>query len=171
MEKSQVMTVTPTLHVRPASVSDAAAISEMLHTIGWFKLVNAETQEETEARIASAIEAVAASDQDVIVVAADANERVYGYGAAHFFPNLIRVYEGYISELFIHPQARGQGAGGALLTELEAQGRKRGCTRIKLINLRIRESYQRAFYAKHGWQENADAAEFIRELDEKHEEI
>ena len=33
-----------------------------------------------------------------------------------------------------------------------------------LINLRKRESYQRQFYAKQGWDERVDAANFILPL-------
>lgn len=39
-----------------------------------------------------------------------------------------------------------------------------GCQRLSLINLRRRESYERQFYIKAGWQERAEAANFIRVL-------
>ncbi len=41
---------------------------------------------------------------------------------------------------------------------IQAEAQKRGCSRLMLFNLRKRESYQRHFYPKHGWEERADAA-------------
>jgi len=34
-----------------------------------------------------------------------------------------------------------------------------------LLNMRKRESYQRNFYQKHGWEERPDAANFVLQLD------
>ena len=73
--------------------------------------------------------------------------------------------EGYVSELFIKEQARGQGIGARLLEAVQAEARNRGCTRLMLLNVRKRESYQRGFYAKHGWEERPEAANFIFRLD------
>ena len=72
--------------------------------------------------------------------------------------------EGYVSELFVRDGARGQGAGRELLRTVETEAKARGCQRLSLINLRRRESYQRQFYIKAGWQERAEAANFIRVL-------
>jgi len=70
--------------------------------------------------------------------------------------------EGYISELYFRTSATNQGIGGRLLAILEDESRSRNVRRLRLTNWRIRESYERGFYAKHGWQENPDAAEFVR---------
>ena len=69
--------------------------------------------------------------------------------------------EGYISELFISAEARGQGVGTALLEQVTADARKRGCVRLSLINSRTRESYLRQFYEKHGWKERTEVAAFV----------
>ena len=55
----------------------------------------------------------------------------------------------------------GRGLDTQLLESVKQEAQARGCTRLSLINLRDRESYQRGFYAKLGWQERPDAANFI----------
>jgi GNAT superfamily N-acetyltransferase len=69
--------------------------------------------------------------------------------------------EGYISELFVRAGARGRGIGGQLLKIVEREAKERDSQRLSLINLRGRESYQRQFYVKAGWQERSEAANFI----------
>ena len=69
--------------------------------------------------------------------------------------------EGFVSELFVRDSARGHGVGKQLLEAIETEARARGCVRLSLINLRSRESYQRQFYIKAGWEERNEAANFI----------
>ena len=59
------------------------------------------------------------------------------------------------------PEARGNGAGTALLEAAKRLGTERGCLRLTLFNRKERESYQRGFYPKHGWVERDDAALFM----------
>ncbi len=47
---------------------------------------------------------------------------------------------------------------------VKAEAARRGCWRLSLLNMRGRESYERAFYAKDGWQEREDAANFVYEV-------
>jgi GNAT superfamily N-acetyltransferase len=97
---------------------------------------------------------------------AEAEGKLAGYASAHWLPNLILGgTEGYISELFVAPASRGQGIGAALLGDLEAEARARGCVRLSLLNLRERESYRRGFYAKRGWTERPGAANLIKRLE------
>jgi hypothetical protein len=42
-----------------------------------------------------------------------------------------------------------------------AEARQRGCFRLSLINMRRRESYQRRYYEKAGWEERPEAANFV----------
>ena len=80
----------------------------------------------------------------------------------HWLPYLfLKGPEGYVSELFVRESARGQGVGGELLRKIETEARARGCARLSLINLRNRESYMRQFYVKAGWEERAEAANFV----------
>ena len=79
----------------------------------------------------------------------------------------VRRPEGYISELFVRKSARGQGIGTRLLAAVEDEAATRGCSRLRLLNLRNRESYQRGFYRKRGWEEWQDAANFIYSVPKK----
>jgi hypothetical protein len=47
---------------------------------------------------------------------------------------------------------------------VKEEAKSRGCSRLSLLNMRDRESYQRAFYAKDGWEERTDAANFVFDL-------
>jgi GNAT superfamily N-acetyltransferase len=83
----------------------------------------------------------------------------------HWLPYLILpAPEGFISELFVHPRARGLGAGRKLLEAATTEARARGCARLGLVNFRTEESYRRDFYKKHGWTERPEAANFILPL-------
>lgn len=85
-----------------------------------------------------------------------------GYTAVHWLPYLILSGpEGYVSELFVAEAARGMGVGKALLTAVKRTAAARGCSRLQLLNMRNRESYQRRFYEKDGWQEREQAANFV----------
>lgn len=149
--------------IRRAMPSDAASISQLLHEIGYLKFINQESLPETESRIRDGISTLSRSADNVLLVATEeGSDIVLGYGAAHFYANLLIGNEGYISELYLRSSATNQGIGSKLLAALEDEGRSRNCRRLRLTNWRNRESYQRGFYAKHGWQENSDAAEFVR---------
>ena len=101
----------------------------------------------------------------LILVAQTPGGEIAGYCAVHWLPYLILAGpEGYVSELFIQEQFRGQGIGGQLLNAIKAEAQKRGCSRLMLLNIRTRNSYQRQFYPKHGWEERPDAANFILQL-------
>jgi GNAT superfamily N-acetyltransferase len=153
------------LEVRSAVPADAPSISELLHEIGYLKYVNEETLSETEARIRDGIASLSSrTDHALLVAAQEESAVILGYCAAHFYANLLIGNEGYISELYLRPSATNVGIGSSLLAALEDAGRSRNCRRLRLTNWRIRESYQRGFYAKRGWQENPDAAEFVRLL-------
>jgi len=152
---------TRSIHVRKARSSDAQAISNLLHETGYLRFINEETNEQTEARICAGIATLAASSEHVLLVATYEDDVAQGYGAVHFYANLLIGNEGYISELYLHPLATNQGIGSRLLNALVNEAHARQCRRLRLTNWRTRESYQRHFYAKQGWIENIDAAEFV----------
>jgi GNAT superfamily N-acetyltransferase len=105
-----------------------------------------------------------ADESHSIYIAADEDGAFLGYCAVHWLPYLfLSAPEGYISELFILEQGRGQGLGGRLLEAVEEEARSRGCSRLQLINGRDRESYRRGFYTKHGYEER-DMAPFLKRL-------
>jgi GNAT superfamily N-acetyltransferase len=118
----------------------------------------------TQAQIASYLERCQREKTHTILVAE--RERghnqgeVLGYVAVHWYPHLMRGNDGYVSELFVHPNATGHGIGTLLLDTIKTSALERNCTRLLLMNGRTRESYTRQFYAKRGWVELRDAAFF-----------
>ncbi|MBO0779183.1 MAG: GNAT family N-acetyltransferase [Ktedonobacteraceae bacterium] len=149
--------------VRDARIEDSSGIADVLYELGWFKQVQDQPVAQTQVQIARRI-ARCQREQSHAILVAEMNGKVVGYVAVHWFPNLALGYDGYISELFLHPTTTGKGIGSRLLSEIEERARKQGCSRLLLMNRRNRESYQRGFYAKHGWTEMEDGAFFTRTL-------
>jgi GNAT superfamily N-acetyltransferase len=159
------------ISIRKAEIIDAASIAEIIRSLGWFAHVNAETPDETRSRVTRHLELCLADDSHSVYVAQvpasaeNLTEKVVGYVAVHWLPYLLLAgAEGYVSELFIRESERGLGIGTQLLAMVEAEAARRGCTRLMLLNMRQRESYQREFYIKHGWEERPEAANFVRYL-------
>ena len=164
-EKVKIMTDAKSFVLRRALPSDATSISELLHEIGYLRFINEETLPETVSRISAAIVSLSELADHVLLVAAEeGSDIILGYAAAHYYANMLIGNEGYVSELYLRPSATNKGIGSKLLAALEDEARSRKCRRLRLTNWRNRESYQRGFYAKRGWQENGDAAEFVRLL-------
>lgn len=153
-----------TILIREAQLQDAPAIAEIGQTLGWFEQVNRMSVEEAESHVKQQLADCLNDDSHTVLVAQRSNGVVVGYLSVHWYANLLRGGDGYISELFIHPQATGKGVGGQLLRTIEMYARQRQCTRLLLMNRRDRESYRRGFYRKHGWQELSEGAYFIRSL-------
>lgn len=146
--------------IREAQREDASAIAAILRTLGWVERMKNETAVTTEQHVAHMLELAAREDCNTVLVAERNDGTVVGYLAVHWFPNLMRGLDGYVSELFVHPDATGQGAGSRLIEAVRMHATRRGCARLILMNRRIRESYRRGFYAKHGWEELRDGAFF-----------
>lgn len=151
--------------IRNALASDAAGIAEVLLQIDDLKSVTATGREAILARVTQQLAVANASPQSTVFVALANDGVVAGYGSVHWTPLLfLPGSEGYITELFVRPSDRKLGAGTALLQAIEAEGRRRGCSRLGLLNGRDRESYHRKFYAQRGWTERAGMANFILSL-------
>jgi N-acetylglutamate synthase-like GNAT family acetyltransferase len=146
--------------IREARREDASAIAAILRALSWVDRIKNENAITTEQHVAHMLELAVHEHCNTVLVAEGNNGAVVGYLAVHWFPNLMRGLDGYVSELFVHPDETGRGAGSHLLEAVREYAVKRGCTRIFLMNRRIRESYQRGFYAKHGWEELRDGAFF-----------
>jgi GNAT superfamily N-acetyltransferase len=148
--------------VRLATVDDTAGLASLLRSIGWFGRISEEPPEKTVEKVTAALALALAGDSHAIWVAEGADGRVLAYAAAHWLPYLfLPGPEGYLSELFVREEARGQGIGSRLLEAVKAEAKRRGCSRLQLVNFRQRESYQRGFYAKAGWEERPDGASFV----------
>ncbi|MEZ4646620.1 MAG: GNAT family N-acetyltransferase [Chloroflexota bacterium] len=153
-----------TLEIRAAHLDDATAVAAILRETNWFAHMAAESAAETAVRVRRFLQDCLRDDSHAIYVAVSAGE-VVGYTAVHWLPYLFMTGpEGYVSELFVRPQARGLGVGRQLLDAVYAEAATRGCSRLSLLNGRQRESYQRQFYEKQGWEERPFMANFVRKL-------
>ena len=150
------------LTIRPAQPTDAQGIAQVLHSVGWFASFEQGCAQTHASRIAPLLEP---SQQQLQLVACNAQGRVLGYCATHWLPTaILQGWDAYVSELFMHTDARGMGVGAQLLDHAVAAARQKGCSRIWLINNRDRDSYLRGFYAQQGWQEQPQAARFVLTL-------
>jgi GNAT superfamily N-acetyltransferase len=153
------------INIRKVTPEDASVLAEIIRGLGWFTHISAEPPEATRARVARHLALCLADDSHSVYVAQASTVEVVGYVAVHWLPYLILAGpEGYVSELFLRDEARGQGIGTQLLEIVEAEARRRGCIRLMLLNMRQRESYQREYYKKRGWEERPDAANFVKFL-------
>jgi GNAT superfamily N-acetyltransferase len=153
------------INIRKVEAADAPAISELLRSLGIFARINAEDSQSTQKHVLDHLTLCMADDSHLVLVAESSRGEIAGYCAVHWLPYLILAGpEGYVSELFIKEGFRGQGIGGQLLDVIKAEAQKRGCSRLMLLNMRERESYQRQFYMKQGWEERPDAVNFVIRL-------
>jgi GNAT superfamily N-acetyltransferase len=154
------------MRIRKAVAEDAEQLTSLLKDIGWFEALTSDSVEASMQRVRSQLERCLADGSHSMFVAEADQGEIKGYVSVHWLPYLfMRGPEGYVSELFVRGSARGARIGRQLLELVEHEARQRGCQRLSLINLRIRESYQRQFYTKAGWRERSEAANFIRVLD------
>ena len=138
----------------------------LLRSLGLFAHINEETPQTTQEHVSRHLSLCTADDSHLILVAQTASGEIAGYCAVHWLPYLILAGpEGYVSELFIRDEFRGQGIGSLLLKSVKTEAQQRGCSRLMLLNMRKRESYQRHFYSKQGWEERPDAANFVLPLE------
>jgi N-acetylglutamate synthase-like GNAT family acetyltransferase len=151
--------------IRRARIEDVPAIANILRGLETFAHINAEPPAATEQRISHHFKLCAANDSHSIYVAELSNGTIAGYAAVHWLPYLLLTGpEGYVSELFVRNSEQGRGIGTQLLNTIKKEGKKRGCSRLSLLNMRNRESYQRGYYRKVGWEERENAANFILPL-------
>jgi GNAT superfamily N-acetyltransferase len=151
-----------TFTVRTAKFTDCPSLADLLREIGWFEFIKNKTPEEAADHIAAHLADCLADESHSVYVGVDDEGKVMGYVNVHWLSYLfLPGPEGYISELFLRPLARGQGLGAELLETVKAEARERGASRLSLLNNRSRESYERGFYQKHGWEERQIMANFI----------
>lgn len=153
------------IQIRRAEAKDGPAIAELLRSLGSVGHIDAETPRTTKERVTRHLAMCNADNSHSVYVAQDPAGKIVGYGSVHWLPNLLLAGpEGYVSELFLLGSHRGQGIGSQLLELMKAEARRRRCSRLMLINRRTRESYQRQFYRKQGWEEREEVANFVYRL-------
>jgi GNAT superfamily N-acetyltransferase len=152
--------------VRDARESDAAQLAALLRSIGWFSALADLTDEQLVETVRTHLQALASAPDSTTLVAEDDTGTVVAYANVHWLTALFMpAPEGYLSELFVRPEARGRGIGRSLLDHVEAIAHARGVHRLTLVNRRDRESYLRGFYTKNGWREREEMANFVLALD------
>jgi GNAT superfamily N-acetyltransferase len=150
--------------IRKGKLGDAAAIATILQELEWFSHYG----ELTPDQVGRQLERCLTDDSHSVHIAVTPSGEVVGYGVVHWLPTLFMPGpEGFLTELFVKRSARGRGLGAALLEAVIAEGRRRGCTRLSLLNNRRRESYRRGFYQKQGWQEREDLVNFVYLFDKR----
>jgi GNAT superfamily N-acetyltransferase len=149
--------------VRPAQLADADGLCRILESLGRFPHLDGSGQ--SRAGIIRQIALCLADSSHYLLVAQQAGAGLVGYVSLHRNPSLFLTSpEVYLAELFVHPEARKHGVGTALLEEAEHWAQREGCSRMLLINNRLRQSYLDEFYAKRGWREREDMANFVLPL-------
>jgi len=152
--------------VRLAELRDVSAIVDILRSVPGIRHLESETDAEIWDHIDRHLGACLDLDDHTVFVAQTEDGQVVGYGGVHWMPTLfLPGPEGYLSELFVLEPARGHGVGLALVAAMEAEGRKRGCWRLLVLNNRKRESYQRRFYQRCGWEERKDLSNLVINLE------
>jgi GNAT superfamily N-acetyltransferase len=152
--------------IRDVRVEDAAALSGLLRSLGWFKQLTLEDADATTARTAHYLESLcSAGESHTVLVVETAGSGIVGYAAVHWLPYLFLTgREGFLSQLFVDESHRGAGAGTLLLDAIVEQARGRGCSRLNVLTRASRDAYQRGFYTSRGWIERDDMRNMVYEL-------
>lgn len=153
--------------VRQAQHEDVPIIADIIRKLGWFKHAENESPTATERRVLLHLELADADDSHTVLVAEDEEGRVAGYISVHWLPYLILAGpEGYISEVFVREDMRGKGVGTALMNDVKELAETKDCSRLMLLNDRARDSFERDFYSRFGFEERADMANWVLKLRE-----
>ncbi|MES2440151.1 MAG: GNAT family N-acetyltransferase [Verrucomicrobiota bacterium] len=148
--------------IRPATQGDVPRIAAVVHAMEELRSVAQQSIETTTQTVSSNLERVSSSGCSAAYVAEESEGEIAGYGAVHWTPFLfLPGGEAYVTELFVRPSASGKGVGSGILETIIAEARRRGCSRVTLLNGRDGESYRRSFYTKRGWVEREHMANFI----------
>ena len=145
--------------VRAAQATDVDGITN---------LVTALAHERGGASDAEAVAAVAEECTEQpgheIIVAVAGNE-VVAYVAVHWVPfPMLSGREAYVSDLIVGADWRGHGLGNRLMEAVEARANEMGCERLMLNNRIAAESFGRGFFAKGGFRQRTDFANFVKRL-------
>lgn len=140
-----------TPHLRPAVPDDAPAVAA-IHSASWrdvyAPLVSGTLPEALEAdHRALWARVLAAEPHRRLVLVAEAGGRLAGFAAAHPDPDDPAV--DYLAALHMHPDARGQGTGAALMAALADALAARGRTRLWCYVMTANHAARR-FYARLG---------------------
>jgi L-amino acid N-acyltransferase YncA len=143
------MTATTALTVRPATEADIPAITRIYNQGIVDRLATLETEERTEDERRAWL---AARDARHPVLVAERDGEVVGWGSLNLF-NARRAYR-YVADfsVYVAREARGLGAGSALLPALIVEARQLGYHKLVLAAFPFNEAGMR-LYTRHGFRE------------------
>lgn len=149
--------------VRRAVRGDAVRMAEILREIGWSARRNSLPLEEVSDPIEKLIEhCMNNSHGHSMLVAVGEGDTVVGFTCVHWVPFvMLGSWEGYVSDMFVSPEASGMGVGTTLIERVMEEGRERGCMRLMVTNGKEKASYKLGFYKKLGWTERPSVANFV----------
>jgi GNAT superfamily N-acetyltransferase len=152
------------MRIRMAHTTDAAAVNELLHQLGYPPAGTAATA----ARIQTW-----GDDPASAAYVAEAGGHLLGLIAVHICPFFERGGSwGRIVALVVSDQARGQGIGGQLVTAAESFATGRGCVRMEVTSADRRHDAHE-FYRRRGYtDQTGTSSRFLRDLDDadRHED-
>ena len=149
--------------IRIGKVSDAESITNILLSIKGLHHLSDLEPDFIRDCIKRHLKICEEGPDHTVYVAETDNGDIVGYGSVHWMPSLLYTKpEGYVSELFVHDSARGFGAGKKIIDEILNEARMKDCSRLLVLNSRIRDSYKRRFYQKCGWYERKEMANFVK---------
>ncbi|MCL6100822.1 MAG: GNAT family N-acetyltransferase [Bacteroidetes bacterium] len=153
------------MNIRKVKESDCNQLIDLLNDIGWFSEILSRPKDLLKDKFLRDIGFCLKDDSHSLYVVEGPDNNILGYASVHWLPYLfLDGPEGYISELFIRREERGKGIGRKLLETIKEDAKRRGCSRLSLLNGRNRESYERNFYQKQGFIERDQMANFICKL-------
>jgi GNAT superfamily N-acetyltransferase len=152
------------MQIRLANTTDAAAVNELLHQLGY--------PQDGTAATATRIRTWDADPSSAAYVA-DAGGDVLGVIAVHVCPFFERTGSwGRIVALVVADQARGQGVGGQLVAAAESFAASRGCVRMEVTSADRRHDAHE-FYRRRGYvDQTGRSSRLLRDLDDtdRHDE-
>lgn len=140
--------------IREANAADAAALARLSGELGY-----PAAAEMIVRRLAD----IAAAHSGVVLVAVDARDVVLGFAQAE--PRCLLFKEPFVelAALVVDAEARGAGAGAALLAAIEAWTRERGFGIVRVRSNVVRERAHR-FYLREGYAESKRQAVFEKRV-------
>lgn len=144
------------VQIRPAQVTDAVAVNELLEQLGY--------AHDGVATTASRIQSWG-DDPSSAAYAADADGKLLGLIAVHICPFFqLAGSSGRIVALVVSDHARGQGIGGQLVAAAESFAARHGCVRMEVTSADRRQDAH-AFYRHRGYLDQTGASSrFLRDL-------
>jgi GNAT superfamily N-acetyltransferase len=146
------------MQVRPAATTDATAVAELLHQLGY-----------PQNDCAATASRLRTWDDDPSSAAyvADADGNVLGLVAVHVCPFFERDGSwGRLVALVVSEQGRGQGIGGHLVAAAQAFAVSHRCVRMEVTSADRRHDAH-AFYRSRGYvDQTGKSSRFLRDLDD-----